>query len=68
VQHNTITHVPVGIEFARNGDGSVKTNTIMDAGVGINDLPPGFTSSDSYFNVQTITGGRLLADHGVNRA
>lgn len=57
VQHNTITHVPIGIEFACHGDSSVNTNTIMDAGVGIDNLPVGFASSNSYFNLQAITGG-----------
>ena len=57
VQHNTIDHVPVGIEFACNADGNAVNNTIMDSGIGVNDLPAGSNSSNSYFNVQAITGG-----------
>jgi hypothetical protein len=57
VQHNTIAHVPIGIEFACNADGNVKSNTIMDTSIAIDNLPVGFSSSNSYFNVQAITGG-----------
>jgi len=57
VQHNTITHTPIGIDFACNGDGSMKLNTIMDAGTGQANLPVGFASTNSFFNVQTISGG-----------
>ena len=31
VQHNTIAHTPIGLDYRCNGDGSVKLNTIMDA-------------------------------------
>ncbi len=57
VQHNTITHTPIGIDFACNGDGGMKLNTIMDAGTGQANLPAGFASTNSFFNVQTISGG-----------
>jgi parallel beta helix pectate lyase-like protein len=57
VQHNTITHTPIGLDFACNGDDSMKLNTIMDAGTGEANLPVGFASTNSFFNVQTISGG-----------
>jgi hypothetical protein len=54
VQHNTITGCPVGIELNGFGDGSVHFNTIMDGGVGLDQVPVGFTANNSYFNVGTI--------------
>ena len=57
VQHNTITHTPIGLDYRCNGDGSVKLNTIMDAGTGQANLPAGFASTNSFFNVQTVSGG-----------
>jgi len=57
VQHNTITHTPIGIDYRCNGDVSMKSNTIMDAGTGEANLPAGFAPTNSFFNVQTISGG-----------
>jgi hypothetical protein len=54
VQHNTITGCPIGIELNGFADGNVHSNTIMDAGVGLDQVPAGFAVSNSYFNVGTI--------------
>lgn len=61
IQRNIITHTPIGIDFACNGDGNMKTNTIMDTGIGTANLPVGFASTNSYFNVQTTTGATCRA-------
>jgi hypothetical protein len=63
VQHNTITGCPVGIELNGFADGSVRSNTIMDGGVGVDGVPAGFAVSNSYYNVGTImvsVGGASL--------
>jgi hypothetical protein len=57
VQHNTITHTPIGLDYRCNGDGSMKLNTIMDTDTGQANLPAGFASTNSFFNVQTISTG-----------
>ncbi len=54
VQHNTITWCGFGIELNGFADGNVHSNTIMDAGVGLDQVPAGFAPSNSYFNVGTI--------------
>jgi nitrous oxidase accessory protein NosD len=54
VQHNTITGCPIGIELNGFADGNVHSNTIMDGGVGLDEVPAGLTVSNSYYNVGTI--------------
>jgi hypothetical protein len=54
VQRNTITGCPIGIELNGFADGNVHSNTIRDAGVGLDQVPAGFAVSNSYFNVGTI--------------
>ncbi len=57
VQHNNIAGTPIGIDFACNADGNIKSNTIMDASTGDANLPAGSASGDSFYNIQTQTGG-----------
>jgi hypothetical protein len=54
VQRNTITGCPIGIELNGFADGNVHSNTIMDGGVGLDEVPAGLTVSNSYYNVGTI--------------
>ena len=54
IRGNTIAGCPIGIELNGFADGNAHSNTIMDAGVGLDQVPAGFTVSNSYFNVGTI--------------
>jgi hypothetical protein len=55
---NSIFGAPVGIEFGCSTDPNVHSNTIIDASVGLDEVPTGITATNSYFNVGTIrTGG-----------
>lgn len=54
VTGNTITRAPVGVEFNCLAMNEVHSNTIVDAGVGINHVPPGAASTNVYSNVGTI--------------
>jgi|SRR5580658_181411 hypothetical protein len=54
VQRNTITGCPIGIELNGFADNNVHSNTIMDAGIGLDQVPAGFTVSNSYYDVGTI--------------
>lgn len=54
VNSNTIAHVAIsGIEFNCN-TGTVRGNTIDDAGTGLNDVPGSQNSTNNFFNVVTI--------------
>jgi len=54
VESNTIMQVSInGIEFACN-TGTVKSNTITDANTGLNSVPSGLSSTNTYFNVSEI--------------
>jgi hypothetical protein len=54
VTGNTIARAPVGVEFGCLGMNNVHSNTIIDAGVGINDVPSGAVSLNVYASVGTI--------------
>jgi hypothetical protein len=54
VRSNTIAGSPIGIELNGFADGNAHSNTIMDGVVGLDQVPAGFTVSNSYYNVGTI--------------
>jgi hypothetical protein len=63
IRGNTITGCPIGIELNGFADGNVLSNTIMDGGIGLDQVPAGFAASNFYYNVGTIirkAGGVLL--------
>jgi|HubBroStandDraft_6_1064221.scaffolds.fasta_scaffold03847_2 hypothetical protein len=56
MQGNTLTKGITGIEFNCNSTNSkVRSNTIMDFTTGVDQLPSGATSANTYFNVSTET-------------
>lgn len=57
IHGNTISHVPVGIDFICSADGNVHSNTIIDATTGLDHVPAGITTVNSYFSVATIRNG-----------
>jgi len=54
VRSNTIAGCPIGIELNGFADGNLHSNTIMDGGVGLDQVPAGFAVSNFYYNVGTI--------------
>jgi hypothetical protein len=54
IRGNTIAGCPIGIELNGFADGDVHSNTIMDGGVGLDQVPAGFAASNFYYNVGTI--------------
>jgi hypothetical protein len=56
VESNTITQNSTGIEFNCH-TGTVKSNTINFATIGIDDVPSGVSSTNTYFNVPQIREG-----------
>jgi hypothetical protein len=54
IRGNTIAGCPIGIELNGFADGNLHSNTIMDGGVGLDQVPVGFAASNSYYNVSTI--------------
>lgn len=58
VKNNTITQVPVGIEFNCITDtNGVTGNTINGATTGIDMVPAGYTGTNKFYNVSTLTTG-----------
>ncbi len=51
IRGNTITGCPIGIELNGFADGNAHSNTIMDGGVGLDQVPAGFAVSNFYYNV-----------------
>jgi hypothetical protein len=54
IRGNTIAGCPIGIELNGFGDDNLHSNTIMDGGVGLDQVPVGFAAVNSYYNVSTI--------------
>jgi hypothetical protein len=67
VQKNTIVDCPIAIELNGNGDTNLYSNTITDSGIGLDQAPAGFSSSNTYYNVGTLmtTPGGDAAKHRV---
>jgi Right handed beta helix region len=56
IEDNTITRGTIGIEFGCNStNGKVHSNTIMDFTTGLDQLPSGTTSANTYYDVGTET-------------
>jgi hypothetical protein len=55
VTGNTIVDSQVAIEFACNSVGGVNSNTIIDAVTGLDQIPSGTTSTETYYDVGTET-------------
>lgn len=54
INGNTVTDTNIGIEFACTANNNVKSNTIVDASTGVDQVPTGVTTTNTYFNVGTI--------------
>jgi putative cofactor-binding repeat protein len=57
VQGNTITTAPVGIEFNCSSNPNVHSNTITDAATGVDKVPTGVNTPNTYVNVATFKTG-----------
>ncbi len=57
IRGNTITGCPIGIELNGFADGNMHSNTIMDGAIGLDQVPAGFATTNSYYNVGTIMVG-----------
>lgn len=58
VKGNSISNSPTGIKFFCNADNNVSSNSITDATTGVDSVPAGVSTSNTYNNVGTIrTGG-----------
>jgi len=55
IADNTIANAPTGIEFVCQPNPNVHSNTFNDVGTALNDVPSGTVSTNSYFNVGTIS-------------
>jgi hypothetical protein len=57
VENNTIIGGPIGIDFVCTTDGNVRSNLIEDVVTGLNKVPSGVNSANTYINVHTIKTG-----------
>jgi hypothetical protein len=57
VSGNSITAAPVGVEFNCNANPHVHSNTINDAATGVDKVPAGVTTPNTYVNVAAIKTG-----------
>jgi hypothetical protein len=57
IQNNTISNAGTGIQLSCGADNNVSSNTISDAVTGLSTVPTGFTASNTFFNVGTISSG-----------
>jgi len=58
VQSNTIMNTAIGITFSCMANPNVHSNTIVDTGTGLANVPTAIASPNSYYSVTTIrTGG-----------
>jgi hypothetical protein len=57
VTGNTVAQSPFGILFECNAGGNVHSNTILDAVIGLYQVPIGAVGANTYYNVGTVNGG-----------
>ena len=65
IKSNVIMHAPYGIDLACLPSTGTGSNTIIDANVGVLDVPSGGAANNSYYNVDTLSSNGVCGSAPV---